>query len=158
MDVLVTLLEHGGAGRLPLALRGAGAVRVTYETRRQACLCTILAGTGRTEAEQVEALLRRELEFVVSKAIPAREIELAKRLLHGAYALDNEPYGGQAGSLGYYASIDSWNFAAEYLEKINAVTPDQVQQAAARYLNPEHSVAVLLKGRGAPAQPPRTDA
>lgn len=159
MDVLVTILEHSGMGRLPQAMRNAGAVRAVYETRRQACLFTVLASTGRTEAEQVESLLRRELEFAATRPIQPREIELAKRLLHGAYALDNEPYAGQAGSLGYYASIDSWKFAAEYLERINAVTVEQVQEAARKYLDPEHSVSIVLKARagGAP-QPPRSGA
>ncbi|MCC2672116.1 MAG: hypothetical protein K0Q72_4588, partial [Armatimonadetes bacterium] len=82
---------------------------------------------------------------------------LAKRMLRGSYALDNETYTGQASSLGYYASIDRWQFASDYLAKAEAVTLEQVQAAAAKYLDSKHSVTVLLKPRTVPrVAPPRT--
>jgi zinc protease len=159
MDLLLTMLEHGGQGRLPRAMRATGGVRATYETRRQACLFTVVAATGRSEPEPIEGLLRGELDFLSNRPIPPQEVEFAKRALHGTFALDNEPYGGQAGSLGYYAAIDRWQFASEYLEKIRAVTPEQIQETARKYLQSEHSVAVLFRPRpgGAP-QPPRSGA
>jgi zinc protease len=157
MDLLLTMLEHGGAGRLPRAMRGQGGIKATYETRRQACLFTVVAATGRQETEAVEAILRSELDFISKRPIPAEEIAYAKRALHGSFALDNEPYGGQAGTLGYYASIDRWQFAAEYLDKVRAITPEQVQATAQKYLDSEHSVAVLFRPRaGGMPQPPRT--
>jgi zinc protease len=159
MDILLTTLEHSGIGRLPRALRGAGAVRAGYETRRQAGLMTVIAGTGRTETEQVEAVLRREIDFAVNRGIPPDEVELAKRILRGSYALDNEPYSGQSGTLGYYDSIDRWQFAADYLQKVEAVTPAQVNEVASKYLAADHSVSVLFRPRAAgPPQPPRSGA
>jgi zinc protease len=159
MDILLTTLEHSGIGRLPRALRGAGAVRAGYETRRQAGLMTIIAGTGRTEAEQVEAILKREIDFAVNRGIPPDEVELAKRILRGSFALDNEPYAGQSGTLGYYDSIDRWQFAAEYLQKVQAVTPAQVNEVAGKYLAADHSVSVLFRPRAAgPVEPPRSGA
>lgn len=159
MDLLLTILEHAGTGRLPRAMRGAGAVQVRYETRRQAGLMIVLASTGRGETEQAENLLRREIDFAVSRGIPDQEVQLAKRILRGSYALDNEPYSGQAGTLGYYATINRWQFAAEYLEKIEAVTTAQVNEVAAKYLKPERSVSVMFRPRvAAPMQPPRIGA
>lgn len=154
MDVLLTMLEHGGTGRLPRLLRGMG-VQATYETRRQAGLFLVLAATGSTDVEQVEALLRKEIEFVSRQPVPEAELSGAKRALRGSYALDNEPYAGQAGSLGYYAAIDRWQFATDYLARVEAVTAQNIQDVARKYLNNDRSVAVLLKPRAAPA-PPRT--
>jgi len=156
MDVLLTLLEHGGTGRLPRALRNVGGtVSALYETRRQTGLFLVTAATGRVEPEPVEALLRREFDFLAAHAIPPEEVAMAKNQLRGSYALDNEPYVGQAGTLGYYAAIDRWQFAADYLAQIQAITPEQVQECARNYLKTEQSVAVLLRPRGAPAAPPR---
>jgi predicted Zn-dependent peptidase len=157
MDLLLTMLEHGGVGRLPRALKETGAVEVSFETRRQPGIMSVIAVTGPNNVEQVESLLRRELDFVASRPIPAAELTFAKRLLHGSYVQDNETYAGQASSLGYYAAIDSWEFAADYLSKVDAITPEQVQAVAKKYLDPAHTVAVLLKPRTVPpVSPPRS--
>lgn len=154
MDVLLTMLEHGGVGRLPRALKDAGAVEVSFETRRQPGILSVIAVTSPENVEGVEGLLRKELDFVARHPIPEQEVTFAKRLLHGSYVLDNETYSGQASSLGYYAAIDRWEFAADYLARVDAVTAEQVQQVARKYLNPEHTVAVILKPRTVPPVPP----
>jgi len=147
MDVLLTMLESGGTGRLPRLLREVGAAQATFETRRQAGLFTIIAGAGAggADIERVEALIRRELELISTQPIPAAELAFARRSLRGSYALDNETYAGQAGSLGYYASIDRWQFSSEYLAKIDAVTAEQVQAVARKYISPSHCITVVLK-------------
>jgi zinc protease len=147
MDVLLTLLEHENAGRLPRLLKNQGVVQATYETRRQPGLFTVISATEAGSAEQVEALMRKELDFAGSQPVPAAELAVAKRMLRGTYALDNEPYSGQAATLGFYASIDRWQFASEYLARIEAVTAEQVQDAARKYLASDRCVSVLLKPR-----------
>ncbi len=157
MDVLLTLLEMDGTGRLPRLMRDQGEVSASFETRRQPGLMTIIASTGPRNTEQVETLIKRELELTASQAIPESEIGIAKRILRGAYVLDNETYSGQAGTLGYYAAIDRWQFASDYLARIDAVTPEQVQAVARKYLQMDHSATILLKPAPGPAAPPRSD-
>jgi zinc protease len=108
--------------------------------------------------EQVETLIRRELDFLVNNAIPPAEVAYAKRALRGSYISDCETYSGQAGTLGYYDSIDTWRFASDYLANVEKVTPEQVQEVARKYLKSDESVAVILKPRAAPAPqaPPKT--
>ncbi|HEU4751588.1 MAG TPA: hypothetical protein VFU47_00690, partial [Armatimonadota bacterium] len=105
--------------------------------------------------EQVEALIRKEIDFLVTHPVPAAELTYAKRSLRGSYISDTETYSGQAATLGYYDSIDRWQFASDYLQHVDAVTPEQVQAVARKYLKQDESVAVLLKPRTtpAPAQP-----
>lgn len=156
MDVLLTVLEHAGSGRLPRLLQGVGAVQAVFETRRQKGLLLVTAMTG-PNVEQVEALLRKEIDFLSGNLVPEAVLSLAKRELRGAFALDNEPYAGQAGTLGYYAAIDRWQFAAEYLRKIEAVTAEQVRAVAKKYLDNSRSAAVLFRPRvAAPRQPGTT--
>jgi zinc protease len=154
MDVLLTLMEHDGTGRLPRAVRGL-PIQSTFQTQRQRGLFTVIAVTGNVDPDRVEPLLRKELDFAGSNEIPEAEITLAKRMLRGSYAMDNETYAGQASSLGFYASIDRWQFAANYLANIERVTPEQVQAVARKYLKSDHSVAVTLKPRSAPQPMPR---
>lgn len=148
MDVLITLLEHGGSGRLPAALKETAQVSALFETRRQPGLTTIIAVTGPAGVETVERTILRELDLIASNPVPEAELSLAKRELEGSYALDNEPFSGQAATLGYYAAIDRPQFATEYLAHVRSVTADQVQALARKYLDPQHSVSVILRPRG----------
>jgi zinc protease len=146
MDVLVTLLEQGTYGRLPAALAGtASRVKATYETRRQPGLLTIVAGAPPAALPRVEATVLGIIRDLARKGPTEAEVMSAKSLLAGSYAVDNETFAGQANSLGYYASIDRWQFAVEYLPRISRVTPAQVRAAAAKYLDPDHAVTVVLR-------------
>jgi zinc protease len=157
MDLILTLLENGSTGRLPRLLRDQGAVDVSFETRRQPGVLTVIAMTQGGAVEQTEGLLRNEIDLLRTKPVSADELAYAKRELRGSFILDNEPYSGQASTLGYYDMIDRWQFAAGYLAQVEAVTPEQLQSVAAKYLTPEHVVSLILKpGEGAPSEPPRS--
>src|SRR5207253_6992483 len=73
-----------------------------------------------------------------------------------SYAVDNETFAGQANTLGYYASIDRWQFAVEYLPAIGRVTASRVHAVAAKYLDPAHGVTVITSPSPAPSPPPGT--
>ena len=158
MDLILTLLENPEFGRITRILKGQYPFWATYETRRQPGLFTLIVQTGKDDPEPVEALLRKEMDFLANRPISPQELALAKSALRGSYALDNESYSRQAGTLGYYAAIDKWQFASSYLEKIDAITVDQVQETARKYLDSEHSVTVLQKPRNAPPARPNRSA
>jgi zinc protease len=154
-DVLVTLLEQGSFGRLPAALGGTAArVKATFETRRQAGLLSIIVGAPPEAMASVEEKVLAIVRDLREKGPSAEEVSATKSVLAGTYAMDNETFSGQANSLGYYASIDRWQFAAEYLPMISKVTPEQVRAVAAKYLRPEHAVTVLMRPGGPPGQRP----
>jgi zinc protease len=154
MDLILTLLENPEFGRITRLLKGQYEAEATYETRRQPGLFTIIVQTGKDDPEPIEALIRKEIDFLATHAVSPQELALAKSALRGSYALDNEPYSGQAGTLGYYAAIDSWQFATSYLDKMETVTPEQVLETARKFFNPERTVTVLQKPRGAPPARP----
>jgi zinc protease len=145
-DVLITLLEQGSFGRLPTALRGiAVTAKATFETRRQPGLFSVVAGAPPAALPKVEETVLGVLRDLAEKGPTDAEIQATKSVLAGSYAMDNETFAGQANSLGYYASIDRWQFAVEYLPRIAQVTPAQVRAAAAKYLKPEHAVTAILQ-------------
>jgi zinc protease len=159
MDILVTLLEQGTYGRLPAALQGiATGVKATFETRRQPGLLTIVASTSPAALRQVEEKVLGVLRDLAMNGPTAAEVLATKSLLAGSYAIDNETFAGQANTLGYYDSIDRWQFATDYLSNINRVTPEQVRAVAAKYLDLAHSVTVVMlpRGESAPSAPART--
>jgi zinc protease len=147
MDVLLTLLEHRGSGRLPNAVRNRGRVLATYETRRHPGLFSVIVVGPPGEIGAMEQLVLKEIDLVRRQPVAPQELAYARELLRGSFALDNETFAGQATSLGYYAAIDRWQFAAEYADRVAQVTPAQVLAVAQKYLTPEQSVAVVLQPR-----------
>ncbi len=150
-DVLVTLLEQGTFGRLPAALAGiATSVKASFETRRQPGLLLIIVGGPPAALPKMEAIVVGALRDLARQGPSAAEVLATKSLLAGSYAVDNETYTGQANSLGYYASIDRWQFAAEYLPRVARVTPSEVRAVAAKYLDLDHAMTVIVRPGGAP--------
>lgn len=153
MDLLVTLLEQGTFGRLPAAVGGmATTVKATFETRRQPGLLTIVVGAAPAALAKVEATVLSVLRDLARNGPTEAEVLATKSLLAGSYAVDNETFSGQANTLGYYASIDRWQFASEYLPRIGRVTTAQVRAAAAKYLDPAHAVTVVMRPAAAKGQ------
>ncbi len=156
MDLILTMLELDGVGRLPAAVRDQADVSVSYETRRQDGLLVVVAGCGPRNADAVEARLRAELDFLVRQGVTEADLDVARRRLRGTYAIENESYSGQGGTLGYYSAIDSWEFAATYLERVAAVTAEQVSAVARKYLSADRCISVSLRPRaGGPTPVPR---
>jgi zinc protease len=155
MDLILTLLEHAPYGRLPAALRGKASVKASFETRRQPGLLTILAQVDPSLREVVEKTLRDEIQRLIDQPPPAAELEFTKRVLAGSYALENETFSGQAGTLGFYAAINQWQFATTYLERVQRVTPEQLQATIKKYLSLEHCCTLVLQPRsGDGGRPP----
>jgi zinc protease len=153
-DMLVTLLEQGAFGRLPAALSGiALSASATFETRRQPGLLTIIVAAEPATIPKVEEVVLGVVRDLATKGPTEQEVLATKSVLAGSYAIDNETFTGQANSLGYYASIDRWQFAAEYLPKVAAVTAAQVRDAAAKWLNPQHALTVVMRPRSTPTAP-----
>jgi zinc protease len=111
--------------------------------------------------DTVEAAVEKELARVARDGIPAAEVERARTRLvaSAAYARDSLHTGarilGEALAIGQsVAEVESWP------ERIAAVTPAQVAQAAAQVLDPKGSVTGLLlpepggSGHRAPAAAP----
>ena len=157
MDILVTLLEQGTYGRLPAALSGlATSVKATFETRRQPGLLTVIVGAPPAALPKVETIVLGVLRDLARNGPTAAEVQATQSVLAGSYAVDNETFAGQANTLGYYASIDRWQFAVEYLPAIGRVTASQVHAVAAKYLDPAHGVTVITSPSPAPSPPPGT--
>jgi zinc protease len=106
---------------------------------------------------RVESTVLSVLRDLAQNGPTDAEVQATKSVLAGSYAADNETFAGQANTLGYYASIDRWQFATGYLPAISRVTPAQVRAAAAKYLDPAHAVTVIMSPAppGSPPQGPR---
>ncbi len=93
--------------------------------------------------QKPEAVLKhidREIEKLQQKAVSKAEIDRAIKQARAMFAYGSENITNQAFWLGYAEMFDSYDWFKQYVDRLNQVTPMQVQEAAQRYYLPERRV------------------
>ena len=141
LEVLTGILDGGNGARLPSRLvRGkeiAAEVNVGYNLySRLPTLLTIEAVPAQdNDTAALEQALREEIGQLQEKPVTSEELAQVKAqvVAHKVYEQDSGFY--QAMELGMLETVGlSWPKAEEYVDKIKAVTPEQVQAVARKYL------------------------
>jgi len=165
LEVLAALLDGGASARLPRELvRGEKGIALSASAS-----CSVVSRLpdlfslqgvpkpGVTLA-QLEAALLGQLQRI--RTTPPTDTELARIktavIAEQVYQRDS-PF-GEAMSIGALAAVGlDWRLKDRYVDAVRAVTPEQIQQVARRYLRAETStVAWLSPGDAGP--PPRQEA
>lgn len=159
LKVLAGVLDAGSSARLSRHLvRGseiAASADASYSlTSRLDELFTIAANPapGRDLAE-LEAALRAEIERLREAPVSAAELQrvTAQVIAEDVYQLDSMFY--QAMRMGILETVGlGWQTLEDYVERIQAVTPEQVQAVARRYLIGDRLTVAILD-----AQPGQTE-
>jgi zinc protease len=90
----------------------------------------------------VEKLLLSQLSALRDKEVSAEELARAKQLLLAATIYRNEDTYGLANSIGEAVTLNDLDFAKKYLPRMLAVTAEDVQRVAKKYLDPKRSATV----------------
>jgi zinc protease len=152
LAVLSGILDGGESARLAReVVRGgqvaasAGASYGLYSRQSDLFLFELIPASGRTVAElesAVRAQVRRLQEQLVSPDELARV--KAQVLAQDVYGRDSVFY--QAMRIGQLAAVGlDWRLADAYLDRIKAVTAEQVQAVARRYLKDERLTVAMLE-------------
>lgn len=161
LDTLLSLWREGAQANLrSRLLRGgpdsttnpplASAYEVDFLTQHDAGLFLItLAGTLDKDAAQKAVL--DEVQRARDGALSPDEIARAKAQLRHQYIEQGENPAGQAGALGFYDAVSSYQFAVNYLSLCDMVTGDDLQRVARKYFSPNSLVRVEL----VPLTPPQ---
>ncbi|MGE5532420.1 MAG: M16 family metallopeptidase [Bacteroidota bacterium] len=151
MDLIYTILGQGRLGRLNARLVNDQKVLLAAEaeflTQKYPGLLLITAVVSPAREAEAQAAVVKEVAQLAEQPVSAEELARAKRLLYTEYAFSNESYDDQVGSMGFYASIDSYRFALDYISTVMAVTPEQLQQTAAKYLKANAFSLAVLHGQ-----------
>ena len=96
-------------------------------------------------ADQAEAAILAELKRLADEGVTDEELARAKRQKLSEHVRSNQNVDSIAGTLAYdYMMAADANFSAHYLKKVQAVTAQQVQQAAKKYLTFDRMVVTRL--------------
>jgi len=164
LDVLAGILDGGDSARLASELvrgkavaAGAGASYDGYDRLQTLFLLSGTPATGHTIADLEKALLE-QVKRVREKPATGKELDRVKAQLRASKVYEQDSIFYQAMQMGMLETVGlDWQDADTYLERIEAVTADQVQAVARKYLLPERlTVAELVPQPIDPKHPPRT--
>ncbi len=130
------------------------ALDIAFLTQRDPSLVTFSLVSQKNQASSAVKALYGEIARVQRSAVTTSQLERAKRALRRQYLAQGETAAGQAGALGFYDMIGSYEFAATYLNRINLITLADVKRVANRYFKLSVPVAVLIQPEPVPKSAP----
>ncbi len=151
LDMLAGILDGGDSARFAKNLvRGsqvAASAGAGYDMFGRLDQLFTLDGTpaqGRT-MQELETALREQVKKVRDELVSADELERVKAQVIASKVYERDSNFYQAMQIGMLETVGlPWKLADEYLDRIKAVTPEQVQQVAQKYLIDDTlTVAVL---------------
>jgi zinc protease len=148
VDLLVTILGQTRSSRLPRILRDelgiVSSVSTTYSALEGAGVVGVTARTEASTLERVEAAIIGELRRVRDAGVSDAERRRAITTAEAQHEFASETAEGRARALGRAETV--WRLEAElaYLDRVRAVTREQIKAVANRYLDPERYVRVTF--------------
>lgn len=151
MEVVANILDGGNSARLSSELvRGeelaAGAGAGYDLLARHDTLLTLRATPAQDKGmDELEAALRMQIDRLQHELVSPAELERIKAQVTAAkvYELDSVFY--QAMQLGMLETVGlDWREAERYVERVNAITPEQVRLVAREFLQPHRLTVAIL--------------
>ena len=151
LEVLSSVLDGGSSARLERELvRGqqiASSASAAYSAFSRLPGLFMLDGVPAKghDIPAVEAALRAQIERLQREPVDAAELERIRTQLIAGKVYEQDSVFSQALRLGQLETLGlGWPLADQYVERLAAVTPEQVQAVAKKYLTPDRlTVAVL---------------
>jgi predicted Zn-dependent peptidase len=142
LDLLGAILGDGMSSRLFLELRERRSLAYdvsTFAATYADCgTFGIHAGFDPDQAEAVVAAILEQLERVVQEPVPATELDRARAYTRGRLELRMEDTGAVAAWLGTGESLlPRIMTVEEVVERLDAVTPDDILRVARRFARPD---------------------
>jgi len=145
LEVAAGVLDGGNSARLESRLvRGqqiAASVSAGYDLTSRLPSLFMIEGTpaqGKTVAELEKALLE-EVRRLRDEPIAPEEMERVKAQVLAGKVFERDSIFYQAMQLGTAETVGlGWKTVDEYVDKVNAVTPEQVRQVVTKYLVEDH--------------------
>ncbi len=162
--VLAGILDGGTAARLESELvRGgeiAASAGASYDAYDRLESLFLMSGTPTTghSMKDLEDAFMAQVGKLQDERVTAGEMDRVVAQISADKVYEQDSIFYQAMQIGILETVGlSWKEADRYLERIKAVTPEQVQAVARKYLQRDHlTVAELVPQPIDPKQPPRS--
>jgi zinc protease len=102
---------------------------------------------------QAEKLVLAELDRLRKEPVSAAELKRVKQQLVASVVFSREDVHSLADDIARNVTVNDLDFLKNYLPKVIAVTPEDVQRVARKYFDPEQRVAIYSEFKGKSAEP-----
>jgi zinc protease len=149
LDVLAIILGDGKSSRLYQQIKEklglVHSIDAYSWTPANPGLFGIEALCDEDKRPKAESAIFNVVAHIQNKQVSIAELNKAKKMIASGFIFQQETVQGQAGELGNdVLTMNDINYSEIYLNRINRVTPSDIQRVAKRYLNPENlSIAVI---------------
>ena len=151
LEVLAYILDGGNSARLAKHLvRGnqiATSTSVDYDLYSRLSTLFSLSGipTEKHTVAELEAALREQIQQLQTTLVTKTELERIKIQLQAEEVYKRDSLFYQGMQIGMLTTVGlDWRLLDQYLDQIKAITPEQIQQVAKKYLIDKNlTVAVL---------------
>lgn len=141
VEVLAALLGSGKSSRLYRELKQrqglVNSIDASYYALPDVGVFYIDAELDSANLEAARNAVFVELERIRRNPPDPAELEKIKTGIEYGFIAAMEDVSGQSNTLAYYEALGDYNLMNEYLRRLRAVTPEDVQRAAGAYLSPE---------------------
>jgi predicted Zn-dependent peptidase len=156
LKVLNSLMGGRMTGRLFIELREklslAYEVNCAYPSRKQLSKFIFYIGLENKNLKLAEKRINELLTDLKTTPIPESELQDTKNYIRGTYLLERQTIGRRAWYAGWWEMMGlGADYDKTYLDKLMAVTSDDIQKAAVKYFN-DNKVTVEV----VPGVPPAT--
>ncbi len=149
LDLLSVLLAEGRTSRLIQTLREdlqlVHYIDSGFSLQKESSLLTISALLEPQHLERVEKMICDHLFELQTQPISTQELNRIQRLLCNDYWFSTETPAQIAGLYGYYFTISQTELAVTYPEQIQSFKPQELQQLAQEYLDPQNYAVTVLQ-------------
>ena len=106
---------------------------------------TLTGKNNNLEACKNKTLAR--LAEICRDGITDADLHKARRSMLGQFAFQNETFSGRANTYGFYDRISDVEFGDSYIERVQAVTNEDIKRVANKYMSPELANVIIIKSK-----------
>jgi zinc protease len=153
LDVAASILATGRASRLYRALRErqlASSVSAYNYTPTELGVFTVHAESDAERTQGAAVAVAAEMRALRDDAIPVDEIERVRRIFEARWMRQLETMEGQANHLAEWEALGGWEMADDYKARVLAVTAEDVQIVARRYLAADRTAILIYRPENSP--------
>lgn len=152
LDMLATVLDGGDSARFAKNIIRDQQLAVAISTQyslysRLSGLFTIGATPG--QPDKIEALktaLLTQIEQLQTSKVDAKELARIRAQAIAAKVYQQDSLFGQAFIIGHLEAVNlPWQTHAQYIDAINSITAEQLQQVAQKYFTPKNRTIAYLQ-------------
>ena len=153
LDVIGTILGTGRASRLYRAVRErklASSVSAYDYTPTSIGVFVIHAESPSDRAAEAARAIWAQVRHLREHGVSEAELTRAKRIYEARWLRRLEDMEGQANYLAEWEALGDWTMGDDYLRRALAVTTDDIQTLAHRFLDPDQAGVIVYRPTDGP--------